>query len=58
MDVKLRILRFNPETDRKGHWEEYNIEADLMEYVVLMQWLLMGKICLLAKSWLRKLAIQ
>ena len=28
MNIQLRILRFNPETDRKGHWEEYNLEAD------------------------------
>ena len=34
MDVKLRILRFNPETDRKGHWEEYNIEADPDERIL------------------------
>ena len=34
MDIKLRILRFNPETDRKGHWEEYNIEADPDERIL------------------------
>ena len=34
MDVKLRILRFNPETDKKGHWEEYNIEADPDERIL------------------------
>ena len=28
MDVKVNILRYNPETDRKGHWEEYILEAD------------------------------
>ena len=34
MDIKLRILRFNPETDRKGHWEEYNLEADPDERIL------------------------
>ena len=34
MDVKLRILRFNPETDRKSHWEEYNLEADPDERIL------------------------
>ena len=28
MDIKLKILRYNPETDRRGHWEEYSLEAD------------------------------
>ena len=27
MDVKVNILKYNPETDRKAHWEEYNLEA-------------------------------
>ena len=34
MDIKLRILRFNPETDRKGHWEEYILEADPDERIL------------------------
>ena len=34
MNIKLRILRFNPETDRKGHWEEYNLEADPDERIL------------------------
>ncbi len=28
MEVKLRILRFNPETDKKAHYENYSIEAE------------------------------
>jgi succinate dehydrogenase / fumarate reductase iron-sulfur subunit len=28
MEVKLRILRYNPETDKKGHYEVYSIEAE------------------------------
>ncbi len=34
MDIKLRILRFNPETDRKGHWEDYSLEADPDERIL------------------------
>lgn len=40
MQVTLRIFRFNPETDKKGHYENYKLEAqptdrvlDLLEYV-------------------------
>jgi len=28
MEVKLRILRFNPETDKKPHYENYTVEAE------------------------------
>jgi succinate dehydrogenase / fumarate reductase iron-sulfur subunit len=28
MEVKLRILRYNPETDKKAHYEVYAIEAE------------------------------
>lgn len=28
MQRTLRILRFNPETDRKPHWEEYPVEVE------------------------------
>ncbi|MGI8872168.1 MAG: succinate dehydrogenase iron-sulfur subunit [Candidatus Limnocylindria bacterium] len=28
MDVELRILRFNPETDEASHWESYRIAAE------------------------------
>ncbi|HEY8870097.1 MAG TPA: succinate dehydrogenase iron-sulfur subunit [Candidatus Limnocylindrales bacterium] len=28
MDVDLRILRFDPERDKKPHWEAYTVEAD------------------------------
>ena len=40
MQVTLRIFRFNPETDKKGHYEKYKLDAeptdrvlDLLEYV-------------------------
>jgi succinate dehydrogenase / fumarate reductase iron-sulfur subunit len=28
METALRILRFNPETDPKSHWEEYRVEVE------------------------------
>ena len=28
MEVKLRILRFNPETDKKPHYENYTVKAE------------------------------
>jgi succinate dehydrogenase / fumarate reductase, iron-sulfur subunit len=31
VDVDLRLLRFNPETDDKPHFEDYRVEADPME---------------------------
>ena len=31
MDVDLRLLRFNPETDEEPHFEDYRVEADPME---------------------------
>jgi succinate dehydrogenase iron-sulfur subunit len=31
MDVKLRILRFNPEADQDAHFEEYTVQADPMD---------------------------
>ncbi|HEX2051495.1 MAG TPA: succinate dehydrogenase iron-sulfur subunit [Actinomycetota bacterium] len=31
MDVKLRLLRYNPETDSEPHFEEYELEADPMD---------------------------
>ena len=40
MQVKLRIFRYNPEADKKPHYENYQVEAeptdrilDLLEYV-------------------------
>ena len=40
MDVKLKVFRYNPETDKKPHFETYRVEAqptdrvlDLLEYV-------------------------
>ena len=34
MDINLKILRYNPETDRKGHWEEYSLDADPDERIL------------------------
>jgi succinate dehydrogenase iron-sulfur subunit len=31
VDVRLRILRFNPEADKEPHFEEYTVEADPMD---------------------------
>ena len=31
MDVRLRLLRFNPERDEKPHFEEYTVQAEPME---------------------------
>ena len=31
MEVKLRLLRFNPETDTESHFEDYTVEADPMD---------------------------
>ena len=28
MQVDVRILRYNPERDKKPHWETYNVECD------------------------------
>jgi len=40
MDVKLKVFRFNPEVDKKPHYEKYAVDAeptdrvlDLLEYV-------------------------
>ncbi len=42
MDVKLRLLRFNPETDDKPHFEDYEVEADPMDRLLdclhLVKW--------------------
>ncbi len=34
MDVDLRILRFDPETDQKPHWERYAVAAEPMDRVL------------------------
>lgn len=34
MDVRLRILRYNPEVDEKPHYEKYQVEADPTERVL------------------------
>jgi succinate dehydrogenase / fumarate reductase iron-sulfur subunit len=34
MEVKVNILRYNPETDRKGHWEEYSLDAEPDERIL------------------------
>jgi succinate dehydrogenase / fumarate reductase iron-sulfur subunit len=31
MEVKLRLLRYNPETDQEAHFEDYTVDADPME---------------------------
>jgi succinate dehydrogenase / fumarate reductase, iron-sulfur subunit len=31
MDVQLKILRFNPETDEQPHFEEYTVKAEPMD---------------------------
>ena len=28
MDVSIKILRYDPESDRKGHWENYIVDAE------------------------------
>ena len=42
MDVKLRLLRFNPETDDQPHFEDYEVEADPMDRLLdclhLVKW--------------------
>ena len=34
MQVQLRILRFDPERDKKPHWENYTVEAGPMDCVL------------------------
>ena len=34
MEVKLRVLRFNPETDTEPHFEDYVVQADPMTRVL------------------------
>jgi succinate dehydrogenase / fumarate reductase iron-sulfur subunit len=34
MEVKLRILRFNPEADKKAHYENYTVEAEENDQVL------------------------
>jgi succinate dehydrogenase / fumarate reductase, iron-sulfur subunit len=34
MDVKVRILRYNPESDSKPHFEDYVVEAEPMDRVL------------------------
>ncbi|MBI3322268.1 MAG: succinate dehydrogenase iron-sulfur subunit [Candidatus Omnitrophica bacterium] len=34
MQVAFRILRFNPETDAKPHWEDYSVEMDPTDRVL------------------------
>lgn len=31
MEVKLKLLRYNPETDQESHFEEYSVEAEPMD---------------------------
>jgi succinate dehydrogenase / fumarate reductase iron-sulfur subunit len=34
MQVDLRILRFDPEADKRPHWERYNVQSDPMDRVL------------------------
>jgi succinate dehydrogenase / fumarate reductase iron-sulfur subunit len=34
MDVKLRVLRYNPENDPEPHFEEYAVEAEPMDSIL------------------------
>jgi succinate dehydrogenase / fumarate reductase iron-sulfur subunit len=34
MNVKLRVLRYNPETDSAPHFEDYQVEADPMDRIL------------------------
>ena len=34
MEVKLRVLRYNPETDSAPHFEDYQVEADPMDRIL------------------------
>jgi succinate dehydrogenase / fumarate reductase, iron-sulfur subunit len=34
MEVKLRVLRYNPETDSAPHFEDYEVEADPMDRIL------------------------
>jgi len=34
MEVNLRIFRYNPETDKKSHYENYTVEAELTDQVL------------------------
>ena len=31
MDIELKILRYDPENDRKGHWEFIRLKQILMK---------------------------
>ncbi len=34
MDISLKILRYDPESDRKGHWENYIVDAEPEERIL------------------------
>ena len=34
MDINLKILRYDPESDRKGHWENYIVDAEPEERIL------------------------
>ena len=34
MDISLKILRYDPESDRKGHWENYVVDAEPEERIL------------------------
>jgi len=34
MEVTLNILRYNPDQDKRGHWEEFKLEAEPDERIL------------------------
>jgi succinate dehydrogenase / fumarate reductase iron-sulfur subunit len=50
VDVKLRILRFNPEADKEPHFEEYTVETNpmdrLLDLLLQVKWRLDSSLAL------------
>ncbi len=50
MDYRFKIKRFNPETDKKPHWEEYKAEAEpndrLLDALHYIKWYVDGTLTL------------
>ncbi len=50
MKYNFRLKRFNPETDKKAHWEEYTVEADpndrLLDALHNIKWYVDGTLTL------------
>ena len=34
MEIDLKILRYDPENDKKGHWEYYKVDAEPEERIL------------------------